>query len=240
MGDRKTRSGPSVDAPLFDAIDGALRPAGILTDLSRIIAQLARSPVRWAVNESFDLRDADAEGCTAKLKDSVRSGWKWLASDVPIGRFAAPSLSPSGGSAKDVSALHVWAVRVDSAACHLYIGIARPSAASAHDLYDDADTHYICTGSSLAYHKADGKELNMPFSHGGDAAGSLYHFTADLSTGTLRVRPIVKLIDPRHQPHDPPQTEWTVAEGLSDLAERSAVVFVYADWGAASFSLLSA
>jgi hypothetical protein len=51
------------------------------------------------------------------------------------------------------------------------------------------------------------------------------------------VRPIIKdtvVNDAR----DPKQTEWTIAEGISDLADCRAAAFINADWGAVSVSLL--
>jgi hypothetical protein len=65
----------------------------------------------------------------------------------------------------------------------------------------------------------------------------VYHFTADLSTGTLRVRPIIKAIAPNYRPREPTQREWTLAEGLADLAEcRASVCFRFEVAAAATFT----
>jgi hypothetical protein len=68
-------------------------------------------------------------------------------------------------------------------------------------------------------------------------AGAVYHFTADLSTGTLRVRPVIKHIYPGYSPRDANRTEWTIAEGVSDLAGYTAAVYVFAGPRRIAFAL---
>jgi hypothetical protein len=91
MADRKAPA--ASDARLFAAIDAALRPAGVLSDLSRIIAQLARTPVRWAATDHFTISDGvGVEGeSTATMKTPAPHGWNWIVSDVPIAQFPWPS-----------------------------------------------------------------------------------------------------------------------------------------------------
>jgi hypothetical protein len=146
----------------------------MLSDLSRIIAQSARVPIRWAADERFTLCDAgDAVGCTATLKESVRTGWMWVVSYVSIGQFPTPSPSPSSAAADaSPSALRMWTVRIDAAERMPYPGIIKPSDAPEYNADGDLHTHYV--SHSSAYRGYTCKELHLPV---GQAAGSLYHFT---------------------------------------------------------------
>jgi hypothetical protein len=67
---------------------------------------------------------------------------------------------------------------------------------------------------------------DLPHTYEGEAAGSVYHFTADLQTGELRVRPVVRNLSHLHKPSDPPKTEWTVSRpgGIKDLASHRVLV----------------
>jgi hypothetical protein len=72
------------------------------------------------------------------------------------------------------------------------------------------------------------RDIDLPYAVScDDAFGSLYHFTADLATGSLRVRPIIggftgtaeTDVSTRTGPPAVAQTEWTLAEDISDLAD---------------------
>jgi hypothetical protein len=219
---------------LTAAIDAALRPAGVLHDLSRIIAQFAR-PIRWAADERFTIADSASGACTAALKPAASKEWIWLSSDAVIGQFPSPSKS---SDAKVVSsALRVWTVRIDAADSTIFLGICKPSRAPGSNPFTDSHTVHVCTGSSFASVGCDAKDVDIPHSVAGAAGGSLYHFTADLSAGTLRVRPFIERIHPDYQLPDCPQTEWTLVHGLSDLGECRAGVCLPAD-AAVTFSLV--
>jgi hypothetical protein len=56
-----------------------------------------------------------------------------------------------------------------------------------------------------------------------DAAGSEYHFTADLKTGEVYVRPVMTKTAHCAPPSEE-RTEWTLASGIADLAEYTALV----------------
>jgi hypothetical protein len=174
----------AMDAQLFAAVDAALQPAGMLSDLSRIIAQFAR-PIRWAANERLTLTDPDGDGSTVTFTKAEDARWLFAVSEVPIRQYP---ISTAGSS-------------VDA-------GTVRR----------DGDIPYCASYR--------------------EAAGSLYHFTADLSTGTLRVRPVVTCVHRDYRPRDPTQTEWTIAEGIADLAERGAAVSSYIRQRSAVFTLL--
>jgi hypothetical protein len=132
---------------------------------------------------------------------------------------------PAPSDAKADSSLRAWTVRVDDAARALYMGIRKPQ-------------HYltICMNRSEVFANGRPSEQRLPYSGWGQAAGSLFHFTADLSAGTLRVRPVVKYPAVRR---DSNQTEWIVTEEISDLAGYIVVVAFNAEWGGAAFTLLN-
>jgi hypothetical protein len=225
---------------LLNEIDTALRPAGMLRDLSRVIAEFARPSVRWVDDRRITVCETAEGGCTATVKRGVRSGgFAWIVSDLPIGQFPAPP-TPSSSDCKGPSELRVWTVRVDTAAFGMYFGACKwstalqPAAALAPDHFVTVCTHDggVRTGPGA---RADG----LPYSEPNEAAGSLYQFTADLSTGSLRVRPIIKRLHPSYQPTDKNQTEWTIAEGLTDLAECRAAALVHAGSPYPAFTLLA-
>jgi hypothetical protein len=225
--DGKSSSGLSFDARLFAAIDAALRPAGMLSDLSRIIVQFART-IRWTADERFMFSDADSGGCTARLNATVTKGWIWVVSDVPIAQF------PARSDAKASSPLRVWTVRVDSGPHPLYPGICKPSTAVGYDAYKDTRSITVCTANSAVDVGKSRSFRNIPFSSADDAAGSLYHFTADLSTGSLRVRPSIGRDAEGHAAGE----GCLIAEGLDDLGECRASVSINAEWGGGAFTLL--
>jgi hypothetical protein len=99
------------------------------------------------------------------------------------------------------------------------MGIAKPSPDPAYDADSDL-TISVTTANCSAYRGVTSRDISFPFAacHA-DAVGSLYHFTADLTTGSLRVRPIIAEISLIAEIPDPPQSEWTIAEGITDLAE---------------------
>jgi hypothetical protein len=81
----------------------------------------------------------------------------------------------------------------------------------------------ISTADSLLHiDHATTRPLSFPQSAYKESTGSLFRFTADLSTGTLRVRPFI----PHAVGSEKPQ-EWTMAEGLDDLGQWRAAVGVH-------------
>jgi hypothetical protein len=219
------------DVRLFGEVDAALRPAGMPNDLSRLIAQFARCS-RWAANERFTITDT-GEGCSATLTTFTPNDWVSVVSDLPIVQFPGPS------EAKAAATLRFWTIRIDAVGRVLYPGISKPVTAPDYDRHTDPHSVYVCTGNPAF---VGGKTRNGHIPHsslnGAGGPGSLYHFTADLSSGSLRVRPVISRIAREYRARDPDQTEWTIAEGIADLADCRASVFARTDWGAAAVSLL--
>jgi hypothetical protein len=111
-------------------------------------------------------------------------------------------------------------IRIDAATDSICMGIAKPSPDPAYDADADPLTISVTTANCAAYRGDNYRNILFPFvaTHA-ESVGSLYHFTADLSTGSLRVRPLIAHISPNAEIPDPPQSEWTIAEGIKDLAE---------------------
>jgi hypothetical protein len=205
------RKAPSVSRheQLFARIDEALWPAGMPTDLSRLIAQFLRV-IEWADHPRFN-RVTNAVGSTMTLMKAAR--WSWSGACLWVGDAKA-----------NHSALRMWTVRVDQGPHTLYLGICKPLSAPDYDAVRDARSVFVHTYTPYSYNGLQHNlRMNMPHSDK-DPAGSLYHLTADLSSGTLRVRPMIARVAPFYRPDDPTQTEWTIAEGIDDLAECRAVV----------------
>jgi hypothetical protein len=127
-----------------------------------------------------------------------------------------------------------WSIRIDQATSlrgGLFLGVVRPHAAVAGWAHGKAfyavSSHSWCAVS-------DGKSIDIGLPclrRDAPGSGSVYHFTADMSAGTLRVRPV--LAGP-HAPHatidaalEKGQTEWVIAEGIRDLAECRAYVSMF-------------
>jgi hypothetical protein len=222
----------SPDVQLFAAIDAALQPFGVVSDLSRIIAQFAR-PTRWAYDSRVTF--SGAEGCTATVNAPVPDRWMWLVSGVPIGQFPIPSDAKDGAT----SAVRKWTIRVEEIAFPLHIGICKPSSAQRDEAASDPHSISVCTSNCYVDVGHYRHNRNIPFIESyEDAGGSLYHFTADLSTGTLRVRPIIKRVHSTYRPDVRTCTEWTIAEGLTELADCRASVALYTKSEPAAFTLL--
>jgi hypothetical protein len=86
---------------------------------------------------------------------------------------------------------------------------------------------YVATADGIARKGGIYSDIRLPYAKPDhcDAVGSLYHFTADLSACTLRVRPVI----PRSQQSEterpiPTRTEWIVAEDIAGLAEYRVAV----------------
>jgi hypothetical protein len=208
---------------LFAAIDGALQPAGMLSDLSRIIAQFARS-IRWAADERFVI---DAEGARVDLKDSrYHDGFRlpWAVLDTPIKGLPLPPAPDEADHRAVHPHLRVWTIRINAADDSIFPGIIKPTRDPAYDANWDDDTYAVGTHHRVIVRGVTPLR-DQPCTAGGkDAVGSAYRFTADLSAGTVRVRPTVVI--PRPLTGLPPvdQTEWVLVEGIVDLGEYSASV----------------
>jgi hypothetical protein len=239
--DSKAGSDPA-DVRLFNAIDTALRPSGMLMDLSHIIAEFART-VRWVAGQHIVV---SPDGCTATVVRTGPPAPMWVVSDMPIGRFPSPAGTPS---------LRAWTIRIDASPNLLFPGVRLPKrspasgqthahaplavAAAEAEAEADAPCIAVCTWDSYSYRRIDTPDINLNIPHSSlleETAGSLYHFTADLSTGTLRVRP--ELSGDQNVRMSPIE-EWTTAEGVRDLAECSAAVALHAGNGfTTAFTLL--
>jgi hypothetical protein len=235
---------------LLRAIDAVLQPKGVVRDLSRIIAQFAR-PFRWAESSAWATDDQGRATNLCRGKDSITNWnhepWVWLLSADPLGEFptataaaaaaaagATSSSSSSSSAAADAkvatsaatataSRLRVWTVRVDcDGPSTLFIGICKPSTAPFHDYCQDPRALTLCPVSPNLFRGTEEEAIGLPFSVGGDSSGSLYQFTADLSTGTLTVRPKVMDLAPDCELSS--QTEWTMGQGIADLADCHAAV----------------
>jgi hypothetical protein len=130
---------------------------------------------------------------------------------------------------QDHSCLRVWTVRIEAAVNTICIGIANPS--TAPDYHPDKDRHTISVlnNASAAYKGPDHNGDDIQFPHTARAenersVGSLYHFTANLWTASVRVRPVIPHIASQYKRVKPPKTEWTIGQGIDDLAEYRAAV----------------
>jgi hypothetical protein len=104
------------------------------------------------------------------------------------------------------------------------VGIAKPAFAPSDPM---AVSHAvtIATTSDCVYDGIHSHVLPFPcMDYSGDAVGAVYHFTADLSTGSVRVRPVLPTTGKRSQPHDNTQTEWIIAKGIANLGACRAIV----------------
>jgi hypothetical protein len=149
--------------------------------------------------------------------------------DVPIGQLPVPRPSPAGfENVKDPSSLRVWTIRIDKAPGAVYPGILKPTRAPNYDPNKDLTTYSVGTTLYYPFRGANGvyDEPALPHTRRGkDAAGSLYHFTAELTAGTVHVRPIVSTDNEVAVDAPPPsQAGWLLANDLNDLAEYRAGV----------------
>jgi hypothetical protein len=247
MADLKAPSTPT-DVRLLSEIDAALRPARVLRDLSRIIAQFARPPVRWVEDPLCTVAVDEAGAATLVLSRSPKRGFVWAFSDVSIGQLpncmdSPASSSPSSSSVTvgqvdaPASSLRAWTVRIDRSIDVICMGVAKPSSAPGYDVHADERAISISTANSHVFTGHTPRSIALPFASyagaavgagagAGVSAGALYHFTADLATGTLRVRPVIPLVSRHYRPPAKPQTEWTLAQGISDLADYRVTVAV--------------
>jgi hypothetical protein len=222
------------EAPvLWRHVDAALQPMGMPPELSRIIAQFART-AQWTEDQRFSI---DADGLRIAPKGSlytVQAHLPWAVLDLPIGQLPVPRSPPPEFEDADLSSLRVWTIRIDKApGSSIYPGIFKPTGAPAYDPNMDTGTYSVGTHKSCVY-RADRRvrrKRRLPCTCAGkDAAGSLYHFTADLSSGTVYVRPIVLTAnrDGGDDDEDDP-VQWILEDGLSDLAEYRAGVAMRRD-----------
>jgi hypothetical protein len=222
-----------VTARLFAAIDSALSPYGMLLDLSRIIAEMAR-PDAWAKHPLFAF---DLSRQTVALGFVVAKRYEWACSELPIGQFPCPCpcppSQPGDGKGKaadvsdvsDVSSLRVWTIRMEHARGWVFPGVVRRPSAPDYDLNYSPTAVTVCTHSKALHTGPSLKDIGMPHTDARvDPSGSLYQFTADLKAGTLRVRPTIACLNPQFVPLRKGQTEWTLLTGCSDLAEYRAAV----------------
>jgi hypothetical protein len=174
---------------LLRHIDAALRPAGVLTDLSRIIAQFARG-VQWAADQRFRI---DADGMRVSPIGTDRPKFDalpWALTDMPIGQMP---LRRSAPVRKDLASLRVWTIRIDRSREPLFTGILKPTGAPEYNPNSHSDTYTVGTHHSAAFRGMAPitGEPDWPCTAGYDFAGSRYQFTADLAAGTVRVRSVL-------------------------------------------------
>jgi hypothetical protein len=172
---------------LFSTIDTAVRPAGMLPDLSRIIAQFARS-IRWTEDQRFEF---DVDGVRVALNGGdYLNPYKlpWTALDAPLRDM--PIVSVDSSERRHV---RVWTIRVDCAFTSIFIGVVKPSSDPAYDANSDRDTYVL--GTHLGNFFRGEKLLGGPpvpcTVVGQNADGASYRFTADLTAGTVRVVPTI-------------------------------------------------
>jgi hypothetical protein len=190
----------------------------IITQFARSIrwADDRRFTCTVTVNAEGEGDAAAGTGTAAALVHAVKGvqHFIWTFSDVPLRQFPDPPPSqpsqpsqPSPAQAlaadgKDRSSLRVWTIRIDTPSV-IFMGIGKPSPAAGYDADSDEHTISVTTANGVFYAKrkspaADsgvdsGSEL--PYvDYGAQSLGALYHFTADLSTGCLRVRPVLPMV----------------------------------------------
>jgi hypothetical protein len=118
----------------------------------------------------------------------------------------APSSSSSSSSSSRERGLRAWTVRIDRDEGHgLGIGVCHPYDPSDADADGDAScpSYHYCVTTTAASRWKSSVQTWIGFPHGspwdaatrkgGGVPGGLYHFTADLDTGSLTVRPVLPI-----------------------------------------------
>jgi hypothetical protein len=240
--DSAKRQPETSEQRLLRHIDEALGPAGVLTDLSRIIAQFARG-VQWAEDRRFRI-DADGMRVSPIGTDRPKvDALPWALIDVPIGQLPPPpstSTAKGAGSSaaaaaaaaverKDLSSLRVWTIRIDRSREPLFTGILKPTGAPKYNPNSHSDTYTVGTHHSAAFRgmaTITGEPGWAYTASGYDAAGSRYQFTADLAAGTVRVRPILPksawVVADQQNTGDGHAAGRILAKGIADLADYRA------------------
>jgi hypothetical protein len=232
-------------ANLKAAIDGALSPSGMLSELSRIIAEFAEPLPKWDATCPDGALRLDAE-CSSVRRQVHPQADPYVLADRPLRDF--PLLPPRTGlglglDERSRATLREWSIRIDSAQEMLCFGIAKPPAdPSDFDSLRDDNSWWITTHSSSKMKGAAGVPIGLPHAYEGEAAGSVYHFTADLKTGELRVRPVVRNVSYLHKPSDPPKAEWTISRpaGIKDLASHRVMAVLRAETTACTLMFMPA
>jgi hypothetical protein len=217
--------GPSFAQRLFEVIDPALQPSGMLSDLSRIITTYALTLPKWDAR-CVDLKAGrlalSAEDSAVRQTALPANAFVWVTSDVPLSEFpCAPPNAPANGDvacdgkSPSSSSLRVWSIRIDKGADAICIGIAEETAL---DLSSGWGSNALCfsTHSSFVFGgTASDMDVALPY-HQTDTTGAVYHLTADLTSGHVRVRPVLKsTADPypfgcAKEMLTAGQTEWTL------------------------------
>jgi hypothetical protein len=106
------------------------------------------------------------------------------------------------------------------------LAIAKPTCSPEYNALEDADSWGVSTHCSYRWVGTSGFDIGLPYGENGQGnCGSVYHFTANIATGELRVRPVVRKVAAK-KPVDPLQTEWTIASGIAGLAEYRLIAMV--------------
>jgi hypothetical protein len=201
--------------------------------LSRIVADYAVIRPKWdaACPHVKDKRLAlRAERCAVERSAEPAKTFVWAASDLSIGQFPCGTKAHADGKTPAAS-LRVWTIRIDRAADSVSLGIAED-----HTTHGETGARWtpqslcLSTHSPYVFGAPIDLDIGLPYNRS-DAAGALYHFTADLHTGHVRVRPVLTSVGPHPRGSTAlvtaGQTEWTLTRtALSTAALTNCRVYV--------------